>query len=125
MNRCEYCGQPYNPGVGCTNGECPQRFVYHLRCDCGAPMYERANGGDPNKRTYYCKDCKLYVFLKLGDELDGFYCASNGCVFKGKPTDFTFLEALHTHRFTCPKCSTGYKIRKLDFRQWVELIEKA
>lgn len=124
MNRCDYCGEPYHPGVGCLNPECPQRYAFHLRCNCGAPMYERSNGGDPNKRTYYCKDCKLYVFVDLDGDLEGFYCSENGCVFKGKPNEYHYLTPLKTHRFLCPTCGKDYKIRRMDLAQWVELLER-
>ena len=123
MNRCEYCGEPYRPGIGCTNPQCPQRFVFYLRCDCGAPMYERSNGADPNKRTYYCSDCKTYVFMTLNEELESFYCSENGCVYKGKPAKYGYIEPLRTHSFSCPGCDKDYRIRKIDLRQWVGLLE--
>ena len=123
MNRCEYCGSAYLPGVGCSNHECPQRYVHYLGCSCGAPMFERSNGGDPNKRTYYCKDCKLYVFLRVDEQLESFYCCENGCVYKGKPGDYSYLEPLRTHNFTCPECGKDYRIRRMDLRQWVGLLE--
>jgi hypothetical protein len=44
-------------------------------------------------------------------------------VFKGKPNEYGYLKPLRTHRFRCPKCGTDYKIRRVDLRQWVSLLE--
>jgi hypothetical protein len=124
MDRCEYCGEPYRRGVGCTNRECPQRYAFHFRCSCGAPLYERFNGDDPNKRTYFCKECKLYVFTTLKGELENFYCVADGCVYKGKPADHRYIEALSSHSFSCPKCGAAYRIRKVNIAQWLALMER-
>lgn len=124
MNRCEYCGEPFDTGVGCRNKECPQRYAFHLRCSCGTPMYERNNGKDPNKRTYYCRECKLYVFLLLDGEIEAFYCVGNGCLHKGKPADYSYLAPLSTHHFNCPKCRISYRIRKVNIEQWLKMMER-
>ncbi len=124
MDRCEYCGEPYQPGVGCQNRECPQRYAFHLRCSCGAPLYERGNGTDPKKRTYYCRECKLYLFLNLKGVIESFYCISGGCVHKGPPDNYSFLAPLNTYSFGCPKCDAKYRVRKMNLEQWLGLMER-